>query len=379
MEFNWSKIDLDFRADLSDFLDIELEENWLDPARILGSQANAEYSKKFAGLLAQRGWLTPHWPKEHSGQNTGPWQLAILGEEMWSRGEPRGPQYMNVNWIGPSIMIHGNEEQIARFLPPIREGNVIWCQGFSEPDAGTDLSSLRTGAEIDGDEYIVNGSKIWTSYADIADYCFLLVRTGTTKGNRGISILLVDMNSPGIEVRKIRGIVGEHSFNEIFFSNVRVPIANRLGDEDEGWTVVREALVYERVGAPRWARARFILEEAMQWAIKNNRANDPTILEYVGNAQSACEAARMLCYRVFDERAKNLPPSSHANLARVAMIQAERLVAEACIQLQQSQAFCYTSLANQQMRKSMAAGVAAGTYEVQLNLISSLFLKLPKG
>ena len=380
MEFGWAQEDLAFRADLRAFLDEELPDHWHGKTAVLGSRENAEYSYRFAGMLADRNWLIPHWPDEYGGSRATPWQLAILGEELWSRGEPRGPQYMNANWIGPSIMAHGSDDQRRRYLPPIARGEVVWCQGFSEPDAGSDLAALRTEASLDGDEYIVNGSKIWTSYADVAHHCYLLARTEAVSGRHGgISVLLVDMDSPGLEVRPIRGIVGEHSFCEVFLDGVRVPVGNRLGPQDEGWAVVREALSFERVGAPRWARAARLLDECVRWALERDRFSDTDLQRVVGEAWTACEAARVLHYRVIDERAKQLPPSSNANLARVAMVQAERSVAEACVRLRGSEALDYDSTANHQLRKSMAAGIAAGTYEIQLNLVSRQHLGLPKG
>ena len=379
MEFDWAEEDLSYRSELQAFLAEELPGRWQGSTAVLGSKDNAEYSRRFAGLLAEKGWLTPHWPEEWGGTGATPWMLAVLGEELWSRGEPRGPQYMNANWIGPSIMANGTHDQCQRFLPPIAAGNVVWCQGFSEPEAGTDLASLRTRAVRDGDDYVVNGSKIWTSYGDIADHCYLLVRTDPdTERHRGISVLLMAMDSPGLEVRPIPGVVGEHSFTELFLTDVRVPVANRLGPENEGWSVVREALSFERVGSPRWARAAFVLDEAVHWASRQGRPIDPAAVEAVGLAKAACEAARLLCYQVIDERARNLPPSPKANVARVAMVQAERLSAQACATLQGNEILRYGSVGDMQTRKSLAAGIAAGTYEVQLNLVSRRYLGLPK-
>ena len=380
MEFGWDDEHSGYRAELVSFLEDELPGHWHGETAILGSEANTKYSRRFAGLLAERGWLTPHWPVDFGGVDASPWMLAVLGEELWSRGEPRGPQYMNANWIGPSIMANGTPEQQARYLPPISRGDVIWCQGFSEPDAGTDLASLRTRAERDGDVYVVNGTKIWTSYGDVAEHCYLLVRTDPdADSHRGITVLLVDMPTPGLEVSTIPGVVGDHSFNELIFTDVRVPVANRLGDENEGWTVVREALSYERVGSPRWARAAFMLNETIEVATADGRTIDPIAIEAIGVAKAACEAARVLSYRVIDERARNTPPSPNGNLARVAMVQAERLVAEACLAIDAGQSLAYRSPSNYQFRKALAAGVAAGAYEVQLNLISRLHLGLPKG
>ena len=380
MEFDWAEEDLSYRSELVAFLDEELPGRFQGATAVLGSAENAQYSRRFAGLLADKGWLTPHWPAEWGGADATPWMLAVLGEELWSRGEPRGPQYMNVNWIGPSIMAYGTPDQCGRYLPPIAAGDVIWCQGFSEPEAGTDLASLRTRAVADGDDYVVNGSKIWTSYGDIADHCYLLVRTDPdAERHRGISVLLMDMDSPGLEVRPIPGVVGEHSFTELFLTDVRIPVANRLGPTNEGWAVVREALSFERVGAPRWARAAHVLDETVRWALAQDHVIDPSTVEAVGRAKASCEAARLLCYQVIDERARNLPPSPNANMARVAMVQAERLTAEACAALQTNEIMRYGSSADLQMRKSLAAGVAAGTYEVQLNLVSRRHLGLPKG
>lgn len=380
MEFAWAAEDIEYRSALIDFLDEELKDRWTGDVATLGSVANVEYSRRFAGLLAARGWLTPHWPVEHGGSEATPWKLAILGEEMWSRGEPRGPQYMNANWIGPSLIANGDEAQRDRYLPPIARGDVIWCQGFSEPDSGTDLASLRMSAVRDGDEYVVNGNKIWTSYGDVAEHCYLLVRTDPNEHrHNGISVLLVDMPSPGLEVRQIPGVVGEHSFNELIFTDVRVPVANRLGEENKGWSVVGEALSYERVGAPRWARAAYMLDEALVAFEAEGRTLDALSADLVGTARASCEAARMLSYRVIDERANNLPPSPNTNIARAAMVQSERLVAIACAKLGGSAVLRYGSTADHQIRKSLAAGIAAGTYEVQLNLISRNHLGLPKG
>ncbi len=267
MEFGWSEEDLTFRKEVRAFLDAELGDAWTGPTAVLGSPENVTFSRRFAAALAERGWLTPHWPVEHGGSAASSWQHAILGEELWSIGEPRGPQYMNVNWIGPSIMRFGTDEQRRDHLPRIASGDVIWCQGFSEPEAGSDLGALRTRAVRDADEYVVNGQKVWTSYASVADFCYLLVRTGSEEsGNRGITVLLVPMDLPGLEVREVGSVVGDHAFHELFLTDLRVPSSCRLGAENDGWEVVRQALAYERVGAPRWARAQHVLDELAAWA-----------------------------------------------------------------------------------------------------------------
>ena len=181
---------------------------------------------------------------------------------MWIAGEPRGGQYMNVNWIGPTLIRYGSEAQQARYLPPIAEGRALWCQGFSEPGSGSDLASLRTRAVRDGDDYVVNGQKIWTSYAGLADTCFLLARTSDDR-KAGISILLVPMDTPGITVRQIPSLIGEGDIHEVFFDDLRVPPSARLGEEGQAWEIVAYSLRNERLGIPRYAFARAALDRAV--------------------------------------------------------------------------------------------------------------------
>jgi alkylation response protein AidB-like acyl-CoA dehydrogenase len=379
VEFGWVEEDASFRKELRAFLASDLGDDWSGTTRQLGSDANVAHSFTFARALAERGWLTPHWPAEYGGHSASPWQHIVMAEEMWSIGEPRGPQYMNVNWIGPSIMAHGTDEQKKQYLPRIAAGDVIWCQGFSEPDAGSDLASLRTRAVRQGDDYIVNGSKVWISYASSAEFCYLLVRTNAeAERHRGISVLLVPTATEGFSIRKIPAVVGDHSFHELVFTDMRVPVSCRLGSEDEGWAVIREALAFERVGAPRYARAAYMLDQLVDWAREHEVAMSTGLIERVGQARASCEAARLLAYRVIDERCLGLPPSANVYLARAAMVQAERAVGAVAGELMGSDGLEYGSIADEQLRKSMVAGVAAGTYEMQLNLIAQLALQLPR-
>src|SRR5215218_10282431 len=202
--------------------------------------ADLETAQAFCRLLAERNLLCLSWPEEFGGGGASVWEQTVVREEMWAHHEPRGAQYMGVNWVGPAIMRHGTAEQQQRHLPPMARGEVIWCQGFSEPDAGSDLASLTTAAHDRGDHFVVNGQKIWTSYADApADWCLLLVRTNTTaRKHEGISVLLVDMTTPGITVRPIDTMAGPHEFNEVFLDDVRVPRDCMLGDQDVGWDVI---------------------------------------------------------------------------------------------------------------------------------------------
>jgi alkylation response protein AidB-like acyl-CoA dehydrogenase len=380
VEFAWSEDEARFRRELIDFLDEALPSTWGEISKDgPGGDAQAHFSREFAGHLAERGWLTQHWPRAYGGADASPWRHAILGEEMWARGEPRGPQYMNVNWIGPAIMQYGSEEQKQQHLTRISRGDVLWCQGFSEPEAGSDLVALRTLATRDGDDYRVNGSKIWTSYANHAEFCFLLVRTDPeSRRHRGISVLLMPMDLPGVEVREIPAVVGERYFHEVFLTDVRVPVSCRLGPEGEGWSVVAYALQYERVGAARYARAALTLDRLAVRARERGWLEEPRVLERLGEVRARVDAARVLTYRVIDQRAHGLPPSADTNVARVAGTRAEQAVAELALELFGSESLAHGSFGDAQFRSAMTAGVAVGATEVQLNLIASRLLGLPR-
>jgi alkylation response protein AidB-like acyl-CoA dehydrogenase len=379
VEFAWTEEEASYREQVRDLVD-KWAPGWRDePIHRHFSPDERDKVTAFTHELRDQKLLTAHWPKEYGGADQSAWMHIILGEELWSIGEPRGPQYMSVNWIGPAIMANGTEEQKKKHLGRISDGEAFWCQGFSEPDAGSDLASLKCRAVRDGDEYIVNGQKIWTSHTQLAEWCFLLVRTDPdAEPHKGISILLVPMSTPGIDVRRIPNVAGESSFAEVFFTDVHVPVADRLGPENGGWDIVRAALTYERVGAPRWQRATVVLDALVRWAKDNGRYDDPIVRARLGEAKAACEGARLLAYTVVDERAKRLPPSPKAYVARVSMVKAEKFVAEVGLWLMGEAGIDRDSLAGHTFYSTLTAGVAAGTYEVQLNLVAGLVLKMPR-
>jgi len=380
MEFGWSEAEVEYRSALRKFLDDEVP-GWREEPRhrrVITPEEKARVLD-FTAKLAERGWLTPSWPKEYGGSGHSAWQGAILSEEMWSIGEPRGSQYMNVNWIGPAIMMAGTEEQRQFHLNRISAGEAFWAQGFSEPNAGSDLASLKTSAVRVGDDYVINGQKIWTSHTPSAEWLFLLVRTDpNAPKQRGITILLIPIDSPGVEVRTIPDIVGEGAFAEIFFTDARVPVSTRLGAENEGWTIVRQALQFERVGAARWERAALILDRLAQEAQGKGLLEDTDIARRFGEARAVVEAARWSAYRVVDERAKEISGTATAYPARVAMVRAERVVAELGMDALGPLALVDHSFPDNAFRSAMTAGVAAGAYEIQLNLIATLVLGLPR-
>jgi len=380
VEFAWSPEDSAFRRELVAFLEETLPDDWEAISQGgPGSDEQVAFSRGFCASLAHRGWLTQSWPAAYGGRDASAWRHAVLGEEMWSRGEPRGPQYMNVNWIGPTIMKFGTDEQKRQHLPRISSGDVFWCQGFSEPEAGSDLVALRTLALRQGDVYVVNGSKIWTSYVNHAEFCFLLCRSDPeSKRHHGLSVLLLPMDLPGIEVREIPSVVGERYFHEVFFDGVRAPAGCLLGGEGQGWEMASYALQYERVGAARYARAARMLDRLAEEARARGLLAHPTLLEKLGEARATCEAARLLTYKVIDQREKGLPPSADVNVARIAGTLAERAVAELALEIAGGGALAYGSAAESHFRMAMTAGVAIGATEIQMNLVASRLLGLPR-
>jgi len=375
MDFEWDDEQRAFRAKVREFLAANLPPDWERMAHGPGSKEQSAFSKKFCAALAKEGLLVPHWPRRWGGRQADPWTSFILAEEMWMAGEPRGGQYMNVNWIGPTLMRFGSQAQQEHYIPPMGRGETIWCQGFSEPEAGSDLASLRTRAEKAGEGYRINGQKIWTSYAGEADTCFLLARTGA--GKDGISIFLVPMNTPGITVREIPSIIGEGDIHEVFFDDVEVPESARLGAESQGWEIVRGALSLERVGIPRFAFAARVLARAVD-ALKDAGRFDAGTGGHAARALAACEAARLYSYEIVDKRRHGTPIGAEASAARFATVMAERQVAEFVVE------HCPDGLAGgdpvllAHHQRGIVAGIASGAAEIQLNLIATEFLKLPR-
>jgi len=249
MDLDLAPADLAFRNEVRAFLDAELT----DELRQAGRRATSvfmdkAYSLPWQRILNARGWAAPSWPKEFGGPGWSDAQRYIFAAECARAGAP-GLAPMGLRMVGPVIMRYGSPEQQAHYLPRILSGEDYWCQGYSEPGAGSDLASLQLAAVRDGDDYVLNGSKIWTTHAHWANRMFCLVRTRREgKPQAGISFLLLDMQSPGITVRPIITLAGEHEVNQVFFDNVRVPAANRLGEENDGWTVAKYLLEFERGG-----------------------------------------------------------------------------------------------------------------------------------
>lgn len=378
MEFTWNEEQQAFRDKLCAFLDAELPDDWEKfsqhgPA----SPALTKFAAEFCRKLADNGMLFPHWPVEHGGQGLDPWHQQILAEVMWEYGEPRGGQYMNVNWIGPTLMRYGTPAQQAHYLPQIAKGEMLWCQGFSEPDSGSDLASLRTRAVLEGDHYRVNGQKIWTSYAGLADTCFLLTRTSDDR-KRGITILLVPMDTPGITVRQIPSLIGEGDIHEVFFDDVIVPLGQRFGEEGQAWEIISYSLTNERLGIPRYHLARTALDRAVSMLKDRGDWQGEVVKAEAGRCAALCEGARTANYAIVQKRTEGLAVGPEASSARFATVMAERAVCEFVVEFLPEALADASPYLKMHHQRGIVAGIASGAAEIQLNIIAGDVLELPR-
>ena len=267
VKFKFSIEDEQFRQEVRSFLESALTEDLVEESRqCSGMFVDRAIAARWQAKLNVKGWGAVHWPEAYGGTGWSPTQLYIWREECARAGTP-SVLNQGASLLAPALFAYATEEQKAYYLPRILSGEHYWCQGYSEPGSGSDLASLKTRAIRDGDEYVVNGTKIWTTHAQFADHIFCLVRTSTEgKPQQGISFLLMRMDLPGIRVKPIITLAGDHEVNQVFFDNVRVPVANRVGAENQGWTVAKHLLEYERGGGGVSAGLRIALDELRQVA-----------------------------------------------------------------------------------------------------------------
>jgi alkylation response protein AidB-like acyl-CoA dehydrogenase len=360
------------RARLRDLLAEMLPEDWAGP---FSDDPNVRaITEKVCERLAEQKLLTIDWPQEYGGSGASVWEQTVLREEMWAHFEPRGAQYMGLSWVGPTIMRFGAEAQCEMHLPAIAAGRVVWCQGFSEPDAGSDLGSLSLPATRDEDGWVIQGQKIWTSYATIADWCFLAARTSRQPDSKtfGITIFLVPMSRGGITVRPIDSIMGVQHLNEVFFDDVRVTDEDVLGQVDQGWEVIRYVLGHERIGIPRYARDDRVLSEL---AALDAAADGAFGLELV-RALVRTRAARLLNYRALAMREKGTLTDREASTARMVSIQLDQDVASLALQALGPEGIApaggnsLLGHAEDLYRYARSATIASGTIEIQRMLVA---------
>jgi hypothetical protein len=380
MDFDYTPEDEAFRAEVRDFIKKHLpRKNRPEELAEWHRQARA---KRFVGFA---------WPKEVGGGGGTLSQQVILKEEMAkAKAPPLGTCFMGLAWVGPSIIEYGSEEQKRKFIPDILDGKYQWCTGYSEPGSGSDLAALKTRAVRDGEDYVVNGQKIWTSIAMWSKWIILLARTdaGTDK-HEGITCLLVPMDTPGITVRPIRNMAGSAVFAEVFFDNVRVPVANRLGEEGQGWKVTVSALAHERSSIAEVAGLQRTLEDVKALAKqcrKNGRpaAQDPGVRRRIARADAKIEAMRLNGLRFLTRqlRGEHVGPETSVNKLQRAALEIE--LGELALEIEGGAGVLDREAAPEHGKwQRMALSwpevvIGGGTPNIQKNIIAERILGLPK-
>jgi alkylation response protein AidB-like acyl-CoA dehydrogenase len=380
MDFDFTPEDEAFRAEVRDYIKKFLPKK----------NAPDELTRWHAEARARR-WVGFSWPKEVGGGGGTISQQVILKEEMAkAKAPPLGICFMGLAWVGPSIIEYGTDEQKKKFIPDILDGKYQWCTGYSEPGSGSDLAALSTRAVRDGDDYIVNGQKIWTSIAMWSKWIILLVRTeaGESK-HEGITCVLVPMDTPGITVRPIKNMAGGAMFAEVFFDNVRVPVANRLGDEGQGWKVTVSALAHERSSIAEVAGLQRSLEEIRALAKKHKKngrqaAEDPGVRRRIARADARIEAMRLNGLRFLTKqlRGENVGAETSVNKLQRAALEVE--LGELALEIEGGAGVLDKDAAPEKGRwQRMALSwpevvIGGGTPNIQKNIIAERILGLPK-
>ncbi|MEE9199650.1 MAG: acyl-CoA dehydrogenase family protein [Dehalococcoidia bacterium] len=394
MDFRFTEEEEAFRKELRQFLRKEIPPEWDDLYQ--DTYTEAALDRQLRRKLGEKGRRTMAWPKEYGGQGASPMQQLIYKEELVYNGAKRSDD-QGVEYIGPTIILHGTEEQKRYHLPRIASGEEWWCQGFSEPEAGSDLASLQTRATLDGDDYVINGRKIWTSHAHLADWMHLLARTDPdAPKHKGISYFLLEIKAPGITVRPLVSMTGRHQHNEVFFDDVRVPRRNRLGEENRGWYVAMSTLDFERSGVEYSAAARRVLERVVEYARETRHdgmalAVDPVVSAKLAERAVEIEVARLLCYRIAWMQGRGLVPNAEASMGKLFGAEVSRRTADTVTEVlgMPSQLLQDSRWAHlrrdvfdyylDHMMLSIGLIVGSGTPEIQRNIIATRGLGLPRG
>ncbi len=351
-------------------------------------ERNGAWVKK----LSDKGWIAPAWPKEYGGSGMTVMQQFIFNSEMANAGAPKGGNYgIGTGWAGPTIILYGSEDQKQRYLPGIVRGDDVWCQGFSEPGAGSDLASLQTRAVKDGDDYVINGQKIWTSGAHVAKYMILLARTDPeAPKHKGISYFILDMRTPGIEVRPLVNMAENHDFNEVFFDSVRIPKDNLIGEENRGWYVGTTTLDFERSGIATSVSHGLMVGDLADF-IKENMAEgfiskNPELKHEIADRSIEASVEEMLCTMVISMQNRGLVPNKEGSIAKLFSSELDvRIAATAMKSLglyAQLRRGSHAAAANVRVESAYlyatTSTVGGGTSEIQRNIIASRGLGLPR-
>jgi alkylation response protein AidB-like acyl-CoA dehydrogenase len=370
-----------FRAELRAWLEEHLTDELRELARtstLDPDPATLERLRTWNQSLADARYAAISWPVEHGGRDASVLEQVVFTEEMSRAGAPGTLNPIGLANIAPSIIAFGTEEQKRRFLFPMLRGDEIWCQGFSEPDAGSDLAGLRMTAVRDGDHYVVNGQKVWNTLGHLASWCELLVRTDAdAPKHKGITCLLVDMLLPGIEVRPLVTITGDREFNELFFTDVRVPIDARLGDEHDGWRVAMTTLTHERGGV---AALHLGLRRKVSRLLESTRGMDAgadaVLRQQLARVYTEGEILRLLADRAVSALAQGRAPGAEASVGKLWWSSAEQHLAEVAAQLHGMATL--TGPAGRDVVFSRSLSIAGGTTEINKDIVATRVLGLPR-
>ncbi|MEX0782251.1 MAG: acyl-CoA dehydrogenase family protein [Dehalococcoidia bacterium] len=387
MEFKFTAEHETLRTEVKGFLK-EAVPAGPGPARPT-SQENWDEQIVFVKKLAAKNWVAPAWPQEYGGLSWSHIKQMIFSEELAYAGAPDAGRVFNVGMIGPTLIVHGSPEQKKEHLPRITAGDVTWCQGYSEPGAGSDLASLQARAVRDGDDYVVNGQKIWTTGAHHADWCFLLVRTDPeAPKHKGISFLLADMKSPGITVRPIVNMAGYHEFNEVFFEDVRVPVSNRVGEENNGWYVAMTLLDFERSNVASIAANQRTLELLSTYLRENNSGGSykDIFRHRIADLWVANETGRLLSYRTAWMQEAGQIANYEASVIKIFATELAQRITNFGVNLMgprgalepDSKSVAYDGIMEKGHLSNVSPTIYSGSSEIQRNIIATRGLGLPR-
>ncbi len=393
MKLDWSETDERFRGELLAFLEAKTppEATRVDfPGNASGGDAIPAWLRAWQATLFDHGWMIPGYPPELGGRNCTPTQTMIYLEEFARRRIPRATHFPGYAIVAPSLLEFGNEQQRS-LAPAAIRGDTVWCVGMSEPNAGSDLASLRTRAVRDGDVFVVNGQKVWTSYAMVAQQCFCYVRTDPdAPKHKGISLLIIDMDTPGIEVRPLTHITGHADFAEVFFTDVKVPVANLVGELNGGWALTQGSLAHERAGL--WvdgvARLEQTVRDLVDLAKLVGRHDDSGVRRAIASMFEQASSLRSLGYKGFASYAQGSSAPEHSYM-KMASSEAGKAAFELGMELlgpfgAATGAGSPTTLGDDTGRwvtsfyVSFANTIAGGSSEIQRNIIAQRVLGLPR-
>ena len=391
MDLNYGPEEERFRAKVKSFLEANLPKGWGTSDFGSIGRDEVQFLRDWQRKLYANGFLGMSWPKEYGGQGASAIEMAIFNEEAAKLRAPSPLNVLGLSLAGPTIIAHGTPEQKSRHLAKILSCDEIWCQGFSEPGSGSDLGSLRTRGELRGDEFIVNGQKVWTSLAHIADWCMLLVRTDPSlPKHRGLSYLLVDMKTPGVTVKPLRQMTGSAEFNEMFFEDVRVPRTNLLGGLNNGWQVAMTTLANERGTMSLAMAARFFMtyNEMVNMCRNLGRPvlKDPRVRQQLAQFFIDLQGLKYTLYRSFSQILRGGTPGPEGSVSKMTWSELNQRMHEFVVQVEgpASQLMGRQTYAVESGRwqygylRSRANTIEAGTSEIQRNIIAERVLGLPR-